>query len=139
MIQRVNQLQGKNLAGAGAEFDITGKLKSANIDGSYGNTSSHSQSSTAVVGGINAAGNVNVVTKQGATFERTQLLSGGDTSISGKNVTFNAAQNTASSTTEIHKAGIAVKVETSEVKQILVVEAWHIMVKRKMNHHLKRW
>ncbi|RZG80853.1 hypothetical protein EXE10_13785 [Acinetobacter sp. WCHAc060033] len=100
-------------AGAGAEFDISGKLKSANLDGSYGNTTSHSQSSTAVVGGINAAGNVNVVTNQGASFEGTQLLSGGNTSISGKDVTFKAAQNTASSTTEAHKAGVALKVETS--------------------------
>ena len=100
-------------AGAGAEFDITGKLKSANIDGSYGNTTSRSQSSTAVVGGINAAGNVNVVTNHGASFEGTQLLSGGNTAISGKDVTFKAAQNTASSTTETHKAGVAVKVETS--------------------------
>ncbi|WP_151981824.1 hemagglutinin repeat-containing protein [Acinetobacter guerrae] len=100
-------------ASAGAEFDITGKLKSANIDGSYGNTQSQSQSSTAVVGGITAAGNINVMTNTGASFEGTQLLGGGDTSISGKVVDFKAAQNASSSSKTTHDASVGVKVGSS--------------------------
>ena len=104
--------------GAGAEVSITGQLKSIEAGANYGNTQSSSQSSTAVVGGMNAGGSLQVITNKGASFEGTQLNAGADTVITGEKVDFKAAQSFTKSSSTSHDANLGIKLESSNGQTI---------------------
>ncbi|ELC8790664.1 hemagglutinin repeat-containing protein [Salmonella enterica] len=79
-----------------------GKLKAGesglSVSGKYENTSKKSTRSDAVVGGINAGGDMKINTSGDAHLEGTRLSAGGQASLrSGGNVSFDAAKNTGSS------------------------------------------
>lgn len=83
---------------AAAELKVDANLKGGSLGGSYETNSTKESSSEAVVGGINAGGNLKINTKGDTRLEGTQLNSGGDTSITtGGNLTVDAARNTQSS------------------------------------------
>ncbi|EBZ1028096.1 hypothetical protein D7O18_26410, partial [Salmonella enterica subsp. enterica serovar Muenchen] len=91
-----------------------GKLKAGesgfSVSGEYENTSKKSTSSDAVVGGINAGGDMKINTSGDAHLEGTRLSAGGQASLtSGGNVSFDAAKNTGSSSgsTATVKAGLS--------------------------------
>lgn len=83
-----------------AELKVDIKLKSSSLGGGYDTSTTKESSSEAVVGGINAGGNLKINTKGDTRLEGTQLSSGGDTSINtGGNLKVDAARNTQTSTT----------------------------------------
>ncbi|ECC6922193.1 hypothetical protein DAE56_25965, partial [Salmonella enterica] len=91
-----------------------GKLKAGesgfSVSGEYENTSKKSTSSDAVVGGINAGGDMKINTSGDAHLEGTRLSAGEQASLaSGGNVSFDAAKNTGSSSgsTAVVKAGLS--------------------------------
>ncbi|EBW4032804.1 hypothetical protein DPF51_25540, partial [Salmonella enterica subsp. enterica serovar Newport] len=93
---------------------VGGKLKAGesgfSVSGEYENTSKKSTSSDAVVGGINAGGDMKINTSGDAHLEGTRLSAGGQASLaSGGNVSFDAAKNTGSSSgsTAVVKAGLS--------------------------------
>lgn len=95
-------------ANASVGVDLVKKEVAVGV-GYDGNKSSES-SSTAVVGGISAGGNLNVNTTGDTRFEGTQLAAGGAASVdAGGNVKFDAAKNTASA----HSEGVGVDVQAS--------------------------
>lgn len=79
----------------GIGIEVTG-TPDVDVGVGYGQNKSKSNSSTAVVGGMNAGGNININTKQ-ADFEGTTFASGANTTIRGETVNMRAAENTASS------------------------------------------
>jgi len=84
------------------------------IKGGYNTDSKTQSSSTAVVGKLNAGGNLTVRTTGDARFEGTDLQSGKNTAISsGGNVTFDAARDTKSS----QSSGFNVAVDASVDKK----------------------
>jgi len=86
-------------AGASVGVDLVKKEASVGVNYDGGNSSS--SSSTAVVGGIQAGGNLSVKTTGDTRFEGTNLSAGGAASIdAGGKVDFAAAKNTASSTSQ---------------------------------------
>ncbi len=87
--------------GVDATHAVTGSLS-----GSYGQDSSSGSESDAVVGGLNAGGNLHVNTKGDANFEGTNLAAGGDAGINaGGNVNFSAAHDTKTSTSNGFNVG----------------------------------
>lgn len=85
---------------AGINFGSDGKVKGS-LAGGYGTESSTESSTTAVTGSISSGGNLNIKTKDDARFEGTNLDAGGDANIAaGGNVTFDAAKNTQTSSSE---------------------------------------
>lgn len=82
------------------ELKVDIKLKSGSLAGGYETSTTKESSSEAVVGGINAGGNLKINTKGDTRLEGTQLSSGGDTSITtGGNLKVDAARNTQTSST----------------------------------------
>ena len=95
-------------ANATVSVDLVKKEVGVGV-GYEGNKSSES-SSTAVVGGIVAGGNLSVKTSGDTRFEGTQIAAGGAATVdAGGSVKFDAAKNTATSS----KEGLAVSVEVS--------------------------
>lgn len=83
-----------------AELKVDIKLKGGSLGGGYDTSTTKDSSSEAVVGGINAGGNLKINTKGDTRLEGTQLNSGGDTNITtGGNLKVDAARNTQSSST----------------------------------------
>lgn len=62
----------------------------------YGQNKSKASSSTAVAGGLNAAGNINIAANDGASFEGTQFSSGNAVTVQSGNTEFKAAESTSS-------------------------------------------
>ncbi|MFI0546348.1 MAG: hemagglutinin repeat-containing protein [Brachymonas sp.] len=82
----------------GAELKVDIVNKGGSVEGSYGNESSRSSSSDAVVGGIDTGGALKIKTKGDARLEGTQIVSGGDTELDvGGNLRVDAARNTQTS------------------------------------------
>ncbi len=89
--------------GASADASTTGGSSGGggaqgSLSASASSSRNASSSSTAVVGGINAGGNLTITTTDDARFEGTNLQGGGDTTIDvGGDLTFDAARSTTSS------------------------------------------
>ena len=82
----------------GAELKVDIVNRGGSLEGSYGNESSSSSTSQAVVGGIDAGGALKIKTKGDARLEGTQIVSGGDTELDvGGNLRVDAARNTQTS------------------------------------------
>lgn len=82
----------------GAELKVDIVNKGGSLEGSYGNESSSSSTSQAVVGGMDAGGALKIKTKGDARLEGTQIVSGGDTELDvGGNLRVDAARNTQTS------------------------------------------
>ncbi|HEX5125395.1 MAG TPA: hemagglutinin repeat-containing protein, partial [Rhodocyclaceae bacterium] len=76
------------------DVDVSGK-PGGEVDASHSNSSGSTDSSTAVVGKINAGGNLKINTTGDTNLEGTQLSANGNTSIdAGGNVNVTAAHNT---------------------------------------------
>jgi len=76
------------------------------LEASGGRSTSGESSSEAVAGSIKSGGNLVVKTKQDARFEGTNLEAGGDAELTvGGNLTFDAARNTSSSSSEGFEVG----------------------------------
>jgi filamentous hemagglutinin len=100
-------------AGAQAGIDATGK-PTGGAEGAYSDSNASGSSSTAVTGSIVSNGGTRIRTTGDATFEGTNLRSGGSTSIAaGGSVNFNAAQNTSSSSSSSQAYAGAVGQDTS--------------------------
>lgn len=86
--------------GAEVKVDVVGS-KGGSLEASYAGSGENEKTSTARTGSINAGGNLNIKTKGDASFEGTQLESGGDASIkSGGTVDFKAARDTTESSSK---------------------------------------
>lgn len=82
------------------KIDVAGS-KGGSLEASYAGSGESEKTSTARTGSINAGGNLNIKTKGDASFEGTQLESGGDASIkSGGTVDFKAARDTTESSSK---------------------------------------
>ncbi|TAN10727.1 MAG: filamentous hemagglutinin N-terminal domain-containing protein, partial [Burkholderiaceae bacterium] len=83
-------------AGGSVSVDLVNK--SASVGVNYDGNQSSEQSSTAVVGGITAGGNVNLKSSGDTRLEGTNIAAGNGTNITtGGNLTFAAAKNTSQS------------------------------------------
>lgn len=90
-----------NSTSAGGKVDVDIVNKSASVGVNYQGDKSSDSSSNAVVGGINAGGNLSINTKGDTRLEGTNLAAGGGASVStGGNLTFDAAKNTSSSSSQ---------------------------------------
>lgn len=98
--------------GAELKVDVVGKA-GGSLEASYGNESESGKTSTARTGSINVGGNLNIKTKDDASFEGTQIEAGGKADISaGGSVDFKAARDT----TESSKSTIDASLELSTSK-----------------------
>lgn len=100
-----------NKTGVSAKIGVsrgTGSGIDASLDVAVGDKNSRSDSSTAVTGSINSGGDLVINTRKDATFEGTNLASGGDASVKSSegNLKFNAAKNTASSSSNGVDVGV---------------------------------
>ena len=94
------------------KIDVVGS-KGGSLEASYQGSQESEKTSTARTGSINAGGNLNIKTKGDASFEGTQLESGGDASIkSGGTVDFKAARDTAESSSK--SGGVSLEVSGSK-------------------------
>lgn len=94
---------------AGASVGVDLVKKEASVGVNYDGSKSSSDSSTAVVGGIQAGGNLSIKTTGDTRLEGTNLSAGGAASVdAGGKVDFAAAKNTASSSDQ--NVGVAVGV-----------------------------
>lgn len=94
------------------KVDVVGS-KGGSLEASYQGGNESEKSSTARTGSINAGGKLNIKTKGDASFEGTQLESGGDASIkSGGSVDFKAARDTTESSSK--SGGVSVELSGSK-------------------------
>lgn len=101
-----------NKIDAELKVDVVGKA-GGSLEASYGNEGESGSTSTARTGSINAGGNLNIKTKDDASFEGTNIEAGGKADIAaGGNVDFKAARDTAESS----KSTIDASVELSSSK-----------------------
>lgn len=86
---------------AGASVSVDLVKKEASVGVNYDGSNSSSNSSTAVVGGIQSGGNLSIKTTGDTRLEGTNLSAGGAASVdAGGKVDFAAAKNTASSSSQ---------------------------------------
>lgn len=92
----------------------SGKGFEASVSGGTSKTDTNANSTTAVAGGISSGGNITIKTKGDTRLEGTNLSSTGDTAIdAGGSITFDAAKDTASSSTTSYDASASVNVGDS--------------------------
>lgn len=90
-----------NSTSAGGSVSVDLVNKSGSVGVNYAGDKGSDSSSTAVVGGINAGGNLSVNTKGDTRLEGTNLAAGGSASVTtGGNLTVDAAKNTSSSSSQ---------------------------------------
>ena len=86
--------------GAELKVDVVGKA-GGSLKAEYKGSGESEKTSTARTGSVNASGNLNIKTKGGASFEGTNLESGGDASVkAGGSVDFKAARDTSESSSK---------------------------------------
>ncbi len=96
---------------------VSGKTDSA--DAQLGAQVGAQKSSTAEVGAIAANGNVNIYSGGAATFEGTQLASGGSTAVEAKGpVSFNAAQSTSQDLSAGFNVGASLATSTQKATNV---------------------
>lgn len=96
---------------AGGSVGVDVVNKSVDVGANYSGNKDSAQSSTAVVGGISAGGNVSLKSGGDTRLEGTQISAGNSTDINtGGNFTFDAAKNTSSSNSKSTDVDVAVSV-----------------------------
>ncbi|MDP9916768.1 filamentous hemagglutinin family protein [Variovorax boronicumulans] len=99
-------------AGATVGFDMMNKEVSVGVD--YAGSNSSQSTSTAVVGGIQAGGDVKVTTTGDARFEGTNVVAVGAAGVAtGGKLSFDAAKNTTASNSESNSVAVEVAVGKS--------------------------
>ena len=83
----------------------------------YGQNKSKANSSTAIVGGLSAAGNINVKATEQASFEGTQLSSGNAVTVQSNNTVFKAAESDSSSSSTGFNVGASFENAQKSTKQ----------------------
>ncbi|MFC4424401.1 hemagglutinin repeat-containing protein [Cupriavidus pampae] len=90
-----------NSTSAGGKVDVDIVNKSVGVGASYQGDKASDSSSTAVVGGINAGGNLSINTKGDTRLEGTNIAAADGASVTtGGKLTFDAAKNTSSSSSQ---------------------------------------
>lgn len=83
----------------------------------YGQNKSKANSSTAIVGGLSAAGNINVKATEQASFEGTQLSSGNAVTVQSNNTVFKAAESGSSRSSTGFNVGASFENAQKSTKQ----------------------
>jgi filamentous hemagglutinin family protein len=92
----------------------SGKGFEASVSGGTSKTDTTESSTTAVAGGISSGGNISIKTQGDTRLEGTNLAATGDTGIdAGGSITFDAARDTASSSTTTYDASASLNVGDS--------------------------